>query len=230
VSREPGPVKGGKTHIAFVEDPTGYKWELIQRETESSEPLAQVMLRVTDLEKSIKYYEDCIGMKLLRKRENPGACSVACEAHPVADWACVLHRTVAASAQLGVEMAPDTCCNFACSIPHFSMRVFQAGGLNHRSRTEAQQRAHADYKYTLAFMSFGPEVRHFRSATAELSTASKACLFVCSTHMYMQSDHWSQLRPPCAGRQHGVRANIQLGPKRGVQQRRRICTGRDQLH
>lgn len=33
----------------------------------------QVMLRVSDLEKSIKYYEDCIGMKLLRKRENPGA-------------------------------------------------------------------------------------------------------------------------------------------------------------
>lgn len=31
------------------------------------------MLRVSDLEKSIKYYEDCIGMQLLRKRENPGA-------------------------------------------------------------------------------------------------------------------------------------------------------------
>lgn len=42
VTREPGPVKGGKTHIAFVEDPTGYKFELIQREKESSEPFAQV--------------------------------------------------------------------------------------------------------------------------------------------------------------------------------------------
>lgn len=30
------------------------------------------MLRVSDLDKSIKYYEECIGMKLLRKRENPG--------------------------------------------------------------------------------------------------------------------------------------------------------------
>lgn len=30
VTREPGPVKGGKTVIAFVEDPTGYKVELIQ--------------------------------------------------------------------------------------------------------------------------------------------------------------------------------------------------------
>lgn len=30
VSREPGPVKGGTTHIAFVQDPDGYKIELIQ--------------------------------------------------------------------------------------------------------------------------------------------------------------------------------------------------------
>ena len=31
VTREPGPVKFGTTHIAFVEDPDGYKIELIQR-------------------------------------------------------------------------------------------------------------------------------------------------------------------------------------------------------
>lgn len=31
VSREPGPVKFGTTVIAFVEDPDGYKIELIQR-------------------------------------------------------------------------------------------------------------------------------------------------------------------------------------------------------
>ena len=31
VSREAGPVKGGTTIIAFVEDPDGYKIELIQR-------------------------------------------------------------------------------------------------------------------------------------------------------------------------------------------------------
>jgi len=30
VTREPGPVKGGKTVIAFVEDPDGYKVELIE--------------------------------------------------------------------------------------------------------------------------------------------------------------------------------------------------------
>lgn len=33
VVREPGPVLGGSTHIAFVEDPDGYKIELIQRES-----------------------------------------------------------------------------------------------------------------------------------------------------------------------------------------------------
>jgi lactoylglutathione lyase len=31
VTREPGPVKFGKTVIAFVEDPDGYKIELIER-------------------------------------------------------------------------------------------------------------------------------------------------------------------------------------------------------
>ncbi len=31
VSREAGPVKGGSTIIAFVEDPDGYKIELIER-------------------------------------------------------------------------------------------------------------------------------------------------------------------------------------------------------
>lgn len=30
ILREPGPVKGGNTQIAFIEDPDGYKIELIQ--------------------------------------------------------------------------------------------------------------------------------------------------------------------------------------------------------
>jgi lactoylglutathione lyase len=32
VTREPGPVKGGTTVIAFVTDPDGYKIELIERD------------------------------------------------------------------------------------------------------------------------------------------------------------------------------------------------------
>lgn len=55
VTREPGPVKGGTSVIAFVQDPDGYTFELIQRE--SPEPLCQVMLRVGDLDRSIKFYE-----------------------------------------------------------------------------------------------------------------------------------------------------------------------------
>ena len=31
ITREPGPVKGGATLIAFVQDPDGYKIELIER-------------------------------------------------------------------------------------------------------------------------------------------------------------------------------------------------------
>jgi lactoylglutathione lyase len=36
VTREPGPMKHGSTVIAFVEDPDGYKIELIQLGTQSS--------------------------------------------------------------------------------------------------------------------------------------------------------------------------------------------------
>jgi lactoylglutathione lyase len=36
ITREPGPVKGGNTVIAFVTDPDGYKIELIQRPNEAA--------------------------------------------------------------------------------------------------------------------------------------------------------------------------------------------------
>jgi lactoylglutathione lyase len=36
ISREPGPVKFGTTVIAFIEDPDGYKIELIERKTLTS--------------------------------------------------------------------------------------------------------------------------------------------------------------------------------------------------
>ena len=56
VTRETGPVKGGKSIIAFVEDPDGYKFELIQRPA-TPEPLCQIMLRVGDLDRAIEFYE-----------------------------------------------------------------------------------------------------------------------------------------------------------------------------
>ncbi|OVA20282.1 Glyoxalase/fosfomycin resistance/dioxygenase domain [Macleaya cordata] len=70
VTREPGPVKGGSTIIAFIEDPDGYKFELLERGP-TPEPLCQVMLRVGDLDRSINFYEKAFGMELLRKRDNP---------------------------------------------------------------------------------------------------------------------------------------------------------------
>jgi lactoylglutathione lyase len=36
ITREPGPVKGGSTVIAFVQDPDGYKIELIERKGETA--------------------------------------------------------------------------------------------------------------------------------------------------------------------------------------------------
>jgi lactoylglutathione lyase len=56
--------------IAFAEDPTGYKWELIER-AQTKEPLAQVMLRVGDLQRSIDFYTNVLGMTHLRTRDNP---------------------------------------------------------------------------------------------------------------------------------------------------------------
>ena len=38
VTREPGPVKGGTTMIAFVTDPDGYKIELIERREQARGP------------------------------------------------------------------------------------------------------------------------------------------------------------------------------------------------
>ncbi|XP_059658003.1 probable lactoylglutathione lyase, chloroplastic [Cornus florida] len=70
VTREPGPVKGGTTIIAFIEDPDGYKFELLERGP-TSEPLCQVMLRVGDLDRSINFYKKAFGMELLRKSDNP---------------------------------------------------------------------------------------------------------------------------------------------------------------
>ena len=72
VSRAAGPVKGGDRIIAFVNDPTGYKWEIIGSQGKPiPEPIAQVMLRVRDLDRSIKFYTEALGMQLLRKEDNP---------------------------------------------------------------------------------------------------------------------------------------------------------------
>ncbi|OVA03388.1 Glyoxalase/fosfomycin resistance/dioxygenase domain [Macleaya cordata] len=70
ITHEPGPVKGGKSVIAFAKDPDGYVFELIQRGP-TPEPLCQVMLRVGDLDRAIKFYEKALGMKLLRTIDNP---------------------------------------------------------------------------------------------------------------------------------------------------------------
>lgn len=56
VTREPGPVEGGSSIIAIVKDPDGYPFELIQRGP-TPEPFCQVMLRVGDLDRAIKFYE-----------------------------------------------------------------------------------------------------------------------------------------------------------------------------
>ncbi|XP_021288557.1 putative lactoylglutathione lyase [Herrania umbratica] len=70
ITREAGPIEGGTTVFAFVQDPDGYMFELIQRPP-TPEPLCQLMLHVSDLDSAIQFYEKALGMKLLQKYDSP---------------------------------------------------------------------------------------------------------------------------------------------------------------
>lgn len=59
VIREPSPVKGESSVIAFIEDPDGYQFKLLERAL-TSEPLCKVMLRVGDLDQAISFYKKVI--------------------------------------------------------------------------------------------------------------------------------------------------------------------------
>eukprot|EP01120_Amphizonella_sp_Union-15-10_P014891 TRINITY_DN7425_c0_g1_i1.p1 TRINITY_DN7425_c0_g1~~TRINITY_DN7425_c0_g1_i1.p1 ORF type:complete len:259 (+),score=38.49 TRINITY_DN7425_c0_g1_i1:51-827(+) len=67
--RPPGPVKGGTTVIAFVEDLDGYKIELIQRPNNWKCSFLHVMLRVGNLERTKAFYSK-LGMEILKESEN----------------------------------------------------------------------------------------------------------------------------------------------------------------
>ncbi|RHN64982.1 putative lactoylglutathione lyase [Medicago truncatula] len=70
ITREAGPVQGGTTVIAFVKDPDGYTFALVQRPI-VHDPFCQISLRVGDLERAIKFYEKALGLKVVRKVDNP---------------------------------------------------------------------------------------------------------------------------------------------------------------
>lgn len=55
-TREPGPAKGRNMITAFVQDPDGYNFQLLQRGP-TPELFCQVMLRVGDLERAINFYK-----------------------------------------------------------------------------------------------------------------------------------------------------------------------------
>ena len=71
--------EGRMRHIAFAKDPDGYWVEIIKRADEAlsattdpgSYRLNHTMLRVKDAEKSLKFYQESMGMKLVRTIENP---------------------------------------------------------------------------------------------------------------------------------------------------------------
>lgn len=56
VTREPGPVNGESSVIAFIEDPDGYKFQLLEK-APTLEPLCKIMLRVGDLDRATSFYK-----------------------------------------------------------------------------------------------------------------------------------------------------------------------------
>ncbi|EDQ85719.1 uncharacterized protein MONBRDRAFT_11616 [Monosiga brevicollis MX1] len=71
VSFKKKPHEGRMKTIAFAYDPDGYWLEIIAR-PEPRQPerytLAQTMLRVKDIEKSLHFYRDCMGMTVVSER------------------------------------------------------------------------------------------------------------------------------------------------------------------
>jgi lactoylglutathione lyase len=73
--------EGRMRHIAFAKDPDGYWVEIIRRSDEDLSPttdpgsyrLNHTMLRVKDAETSLKFYQESMGMTLVRTVENPDA-------------------------------------------------------------------------------------------------------------------------------------------------------------
>ncbi|KAJ5380832.1 Lactoylglutathione lyase [Penicillium cataractarum] len=73
--------EGRMRHIAFAKDPDGYWVEIIRRADEDLSPttdpgsyrLNHTMLRVKDAETSLKFYQESMGMTLVRTIENPDA-------------------------------------------------------------------------------------------------------------------------------------------------------------
>ncbi|KAL9996095.1 putative lactoylglutathione lyase [Helianthus debilis subsp. tardiflorus] len=88
VTSEASPVK------ALIEDPDGYTFELIERKGRVSEPLCQVMLRVGDMNRSINFYQQAYGMKLLWKSDEPeNKCTKAVMGYGSEDANAVLELT-----------------------------------------------------------------------------------------------------------------------------------------
>ena len=60
MSRDAGPVKGGDSIIAFVDDPTGYKWEIIGSKGKPiPEPIAQACCLALLLQEDCSYACQC---------------------------------------------------------------------------------------------------------------------------------------------------------------------------
>lgn len=161
MSRDAGPVKGGDSIIAFVDDPTGYKWEVIGSKGKPiPEPIAQVRpvkpppahvyaYAMTERERDTRLWSCCTAggccMHYSMRAHMSGICSDTgsmCFVHlprpraglPNHSWPCV---------QVMLRVT-----DLDKSIKYYT----EALGMQLLKKKDNK-----DYKYTLAFLGYGPE-------------------------------------------------------------------------
>ncbi|TVU20148.1 hypothetical protein EJB05_36344, partial [Eragrostis curvula] len=81
ITREPR-INGGPAEVTFVHDPDNYRFELVQR-VRTPDQLNKMMLRVCDIERSIRFYQKALGMTVISKKDFPKSqCTIASLGYP----------------------------------------------------------------------------------------------------------------------------------------------------
>ena len=79
----------GHRRACGLQDPSGYPWELVYKAESIKEPFREVSLLVSDLQRSIKFYRDGLGMKVTTSKSTDGYTQVHTTLHLRGQTVCV---------------------------------------------------------------------------------------------------------------------------------------------
>ncbi|GFS41051.1 glyoxalase/bleomycin resistance protein/dioxygenase superfamily protein [Actinidia rufa] len=145
VTREPGPVKGGRTVIAFIEDPDGYKFELLERGP-TPEPLCQVMLRVA--RGGASRWRRYVGSHQSRNTFAHRMADLSSKTYPsTLSRRLTVHKPSSLQQITSPRDKPRT-VNHNSKILHSANTTLVHGGVTHDTQL---------HQYTIAMMGYGPE-------------------------------------------------------------------------